>query len=176
MADDMIANPIHFWSKVRHAGPDECWEWSGYSRRRTAGALSYGGYRREDGKTVRAHRFAYEAAIGPIPAGAFVCHSCDNPRCCNPKHLWLGDAAANNRDRHAKGRTVLPPVGCDKQHAIGVEHGLAKLTDELARAIFLDRRSSRVVGRAFGVDNKTVLSIKKRRTWAHATEGLQCQT
>jgi hypothetical protein len=82
--------------------PDECWEWTGarfpYGYGHIAGSPKLG-----EPRNLYAHRVAYELGFGPIPKGLFVCHSCDNPPCCNPKHLWLGTALDNARDRDAKG-------------------------------------------------------------------------
>ena len=57
-----------------------------------------------NGKAVYAHRAAWEEANGPIPYGMQVCHTCDNPPCCNPDHLFLGTNADNQQDSIAKNR------------------------------------------------------------------------
>lgn len=57
-----------------------------------------------EGRHILVHRIAYEALVGPIPDAQLVCHRCDNPRCHNPEHLFLGDHAANLHDMIAKGR------------------------------------------------------------------------
>lgn len=57
-----------------------------------------------------AHRVAYELWKGPIPQGLLVCHSCDNPKCINPDHLWVGTVQENNADRDNKGRQAKPEI------------------------------------------------------------------
>lgn len=91
------ASAKKFWANVDKSG--ECWRWLGTP-------LLTGGYGRlrVDGKATKAHRRAYELAVGPIPAGLFVLHRCDNPICVRPDHLWLGTAADNNADMMRKGR------------------------------------------------------------------------
>lgn len=82
-----------FWSRVEKS--DGCWIWRG--------SRIPQGYGRMVGDRY-AHRFSWEIHFGEIPVGKFVCHSCDNPPCVNPAHLWIGDARANSQDRDRKGR------------------------------------------------------------------------
>lgn len=85
-------------ARIRLAGPDECWLWMGSLDR-----SGYGKFTFKD-QSIRAHRFMWEKENGPIPAGIFACHRCDTPRCCNPRHIFIGTPAANTRDSMLKGR------------------------------------------------------------------------
>lgn len=119
-----------FWAKVSKKGPDECWEWlggkndGGYGqivldpRRRTAG-----GKRRR--RTMEGtHRVAWRLHSGAVPKGMSVLHTCDNPGCVNPSHLFLGTQADNMADMVEK-----------KRQRRGDNHPTAKLTDKEVRAI-----------------------------------------
>lgn len=98
-----LAGPrFDLWARADlSGGPEACWPWGdarnddGYGRIRIAGHHWY------------AHRLAYLLARGPIPAGAMVCHHCDNPPCVNPAHLFMGYAFENARDKVAKGRQAM---------------------------------------------------------------------
>lgn len=85
-----------------------CWLWPGATGDRGHGVLGAGG--RGEG-LLRAHRLAFEMFVGPIPDGLHVCHHCDEPRCCNPAHLFLGTDADNMRDMALKGRGCKSPNG-----------------------------------------------------------------
>jgi hypothetical protein len=82
------------WDRVDIGTGEECWEWQG-----AVNALGYG-----TSCLGLAHRVAYVDAKGDIPEGIMVLHTCDNPACCNPNHLWLGTNADNMRDMKEKGR------------------------------------------------------------------------
>lgn len=87
-----------FWEKVRRAEPTECWEWQAGFFADGYGAISV------DGQPRKAHRVSYELNVGPIPKGGHILHACDNTRCVNPRHLRVGDAAANASDKMERGR------------------------------------------------------------------------
>lgn len=87
-----------FWAKVDARGPDECWPWLGTKTKGRYGTHDYGPL----GTT--AHRIAYMLKNGPLPNGLQALHSCDNPECMNPAHLFAGTQKDNLDDMRAKGR------------------------------------------------------------------------
>ena len=95
-----------FWEKVDKRGDDECWEWTGAKTRPNA----YG-YFRVSGSLAVAHRVSYELAYGGIPEDKQICHTCDNPACVNPSHLFVGTHTDNMQDKVAKGRNARGPKG-----------------------------------------------------------------
>ncbi|MDS0850097.1 HNH endonuclease [Burkholderia cenocepacia] len=115
-----------------------CAEWTGVTVKSNGSeAHRYGRYT-IGGKKHLAHRFAYERVHGPIPAGLMVLHRCDNPKCCNVNHLFLGTHLDNMADMRAKGRgnKKPPPTGA------GANASKAKLTEADVREI----RRSRAAG------------------------------
>jgi len=149
-----------FHAKVQH-GPG-CWVW--------VGSLTGGGRSQDQyghlsvaGRVVRAHRFSWEQAYGPIPKGAMVCHRCDNRLCVRPTHLFLGTSAENTADMRAKGRDSF---GKNQ----GERHGRAKLTDEIVKEVrrrHLAGESERILSREFGISRSWLGYIVRREAWTH---------
>lgn len=122
---------------------DACWNWPG-AKTKGYGTLQRG--RRGEG-TVGAHQVAWELLRGPIPVGLHVLHSCDNPSCVNPAHLFLGTNIDNINDSVAKGRRGR------------------KLTREKAHEIRLMAGMHREIAQKFGVSRSMVTVIKNGKVW-----------
>lgn len=140
------------------AGPDSCWEWQRATNQFGYGTLTV------DGRRIYAHRLAFELYAGmSIPFGMHVCHRCDNPRCINPDHLFLGTRSDNMRDCFAKGRSSVKPVSL-----IGERNPAAKLNgDDVAkiREMLKSGSSQLSVARRFGVSQSQVSNIKRGVQW-----------
>lgn len=165
-----------FWAKVdTSAGLFGCWPWLA-----SRNAHGYGHF---DGSS--AHRFSLELALGrPLAAGMFACHTCDNPPCCNPGHLFEGTHQDNVDDRTKKGRSAVgdhvPPerrIRGDRHPArripgwrAGVRNGRHRLQEDDVRAI-RGRLSAGVrwidIAAEFGISKGAVAHIAARRTWQH---------
>jgi hypothetical protein len=139
-----------FWSKVNVAGPDECWEWQ-------AGRFSTGyGQFYFDGQSRGAHRVAYLLEVGEIENGMSVCHSCDNPLCVNPLHLWLGTPKENSQDMASKNR----------QRNQGYERATnVKLTWQAVRQIRSSSKRQKDLAVEFGVSQSSISLIQRNEVW-----------
>lgn len=147
-----------FWKRVTVGSEDECWDWTGHCWASGYGCINV------DHQRYRVHRVAYELSVGPIPEGMLICHRCDNRKCCNPAHLFLGTCKDNIADCARKGRKTR-----------GEDHPAAHLTEEQVREI--RRRHGRKWGsgsptlaREFGVNPAHILQIVHRKKWAWLTD------
>jgi hypothetical protein len=137
-----------FYEKIGDPDADGCWPWKGsiLHTGRRAGRHPSGCFRWGN-KSCLAHRVAWEIYNRRAPGEAVVCHSCDNPICVNPDHLFLGTADINNKDKMLKGRARK------------------KLNPNAVRAIRLDGRHQWDIAADFGIGQAMVSAIKRRAAW-----------
>lgn len=107
-------NLARFWSKVDKSSLEGCWNWTGYRNKLGYGQFNYLSVH------ILAHRFSYQTKFGRIKPHDCVCHSCDNPSCVNPAHLWFGTHKDNMADMFAKKRNVEAPAIFGEENPHGV--------------------------------------------------------
>ena len=158
----------HFWTRVRCGAPDQCWEWTG------AVLHSGHGYCWNGKRTLHAHRYAYEISKGAIPAGLLVCHACDNPKCCNPSHLWLGTQKDNMHDCIAKGRHSAPPRTDWPSVMRTRPHHWQKLTikqvKEIKARLRRGNETQTRIAADYDVKDNIISQIKLGKRWSHVAE------
>lgn len=132
-----------------------CWEWQGFRDKDGYGLFWY------EGNNRRAHRVAYILSKGPVPEDLKVCHTCDNPSCVNPDHLWLGTMAQNLQDAYAKGR----------KNDRGSNNGWSKLTEAQVAEIrsLYPGTTQTALAKRFGVCQAHIsdLVTGRRGVWKH---------
>jgi hypothetical protein len=157
-----------FWSKVDKNGPlptacpelGPCWVWSTKSKDWDGHGL-FNFSRAGKKHNFRAHRLSWLLSTGEEPGKSHVCHKCDNPPCCNPAHLFLGDAKANFHDCLAKGRYT--PKGKGNAAAVLNEDEVLQIRELWARGGW----SQQAIADIFGVRQNSVSRVVLRQTWAH---------
>lgn len=147
-----------FDAKWRPVG--ECWEWTAQHRQK---GFPYGKFWYE-GKVQMAHRVSWLMAHPgePIPANHYVLHSCDNPSCVNPAHLFLGTPKDNTQDMIAKGRDIAA-----RESRRGENSNFAKLTESDVRLIRWIKAPQSVVAESFGISQSAVSMIRSGDNWRH---------
>lgn len=147
--DPTRKNLMAFVRKKRNG----CWDWL-----RGKSSKGYGyAYLKGKGGQVGAHHLSFFLFYGHWPKrGVHVLHSCDNPGCVNPKHLFLGTNLDNIQDKVSKGRSRK-----------GENHHKTKLTAAQIRAIRKDERTHSEIANDYGMSRIGILQIKNRRTWKH---------
>lgn len=167
-----------FWAKVNMDGPPhptdtsqgKCWLW-------TASIIQggYGGFNIRQ-KTRKAHRISFFLANG-FDALPLCMHSCDRPRCVNPRHLSAGTSSQNAVDMFTRGRGVRQcgDMNFARRHPElvkrGEKNGLALLTDQKVREIrtryATGRETLKQLAPHFGVTFHCIWRVVKRKSWAH---------
>ena len=128
-----------------------CWIWTG-----TKNSYGYGVFLMPGEKAVRAHRYAYEFFVGPIPDGMIIRHSCDNPPCVNPAHLQIGTKAENNADTAERHR-----------HNYATDHWNGRLTRADIQYVLNSNKTQVILAKELGVCQSHISRIKSgqhRRT------------
>ncbi len=143
-----------FWSKV-DKDKNGCWEWTGTILDNGYGQFFY------MGKNVGAHRFCYANFVGEIPDKFYVCHSCDNPSCVNPDHLFTGTPLDNMIDKVQKNR-----------HYYGMDQKKSKLTDndvKIIRLLISLNVKQKEIAKIYNISETVVSKIKLKKLWKHVT-------
>jgi hypothetical protein len=151
MAKGIRNDPAAFWARVtKDAG---CWLWTGMKDRDGYGKCGW-----QNRGHIRTHRIAFSLANPGWDWAGWVLHSCDTPLCCNPAHLWLGDARANAHDMIAKGR---------RADSRGSRHATAKLDEAQAIAIRQADGTHQQIADRYGVSRRLIGMIRSRVIWTH---------
>jgi hypothetical protein len=151
--------------KEKIDGPDKngCMNWIGCFSNGRYGAFITGS--RKDGtrKRYTSHRLSYELFVGEIPKGLCVLHKCDNTKCVNPEHLFLGTQRDNMKDMIQKGRDfhIVP---------FGSKHGNSKLNEEQVMEIrkkFSEGISVKSIAKIYKISDANVRLIINKKAWKH---------
>jgi hypothetical protein len=136
--------------KVERIPEGGCWVWMGTTTVRGYGQIEH------KTKKLYAHRASYEAFVGPIPQGMYVCHTCDNVSCVNPNHLFLGTQKQNLQDMARKGRSTR-----------GEKNPGAKLTEEQVNQIRTMDGTCSFISKIFNVSSSSISAIKRKERWSY---------
>lgn len=158
-----------FWEKVdRTSGPDACWIWIRALKSDGYGSCLFLGEQ-------LAHRAAWKLLVGEIPTGLCVLHTCDNRKCVNPKHLFLGTRTDNNLDRDTKGRTARGDKSSARLHIESRPRGELNARSKLKDAEVLEIRrlyktheySQYKLASIFHVSRSTIASVVRYESRKH---------
>ena len=144
-----------FWNMVDIGESEKCWNWKHTTNKWGYGRVKF------DHHQFGAHRVAWALANRTDPGDQLICHTCDNPLCCNPKHLFLGNHSTNALDATRKGRW---------HSNAGENHGLAKLTEsDIAdiRSMYLRGYSQKTIAEVLNIHQSTVSRIMSHKRWSH---------
>lgn len=141
-----------FWKHIQKT--EYCWLWAGSKDKKGYGRIN------RNGSPILAHRLSWEIHFGLIPDGLSVLHRCDNPPCCNPEHLFLGDQLENMQDCSRKDRTTR-----------GERSASGKLTTaevtEIRSKYAAEYISQNQLAEEFGVSPATISEIIRGVIWNH---------
>ncbi len=155
-----------FMSKVQVDDSTGCWEWQAWKDKLGRGTFKYKNI------TKTASRISYEIFVQPIEDGMFICHTCDNPGCVNPCHLFQGTHKDNMEDMVSKGRGYKP-FGEKNIHSVLTTKEVLLIRKFLERFPPTRKKSSgsfgavKFLGEWFGVSNHNITYIHQGKSWTH---------
>jgi len=152
-----------FWEKVDKRSDRECWEWN-------AGLNDGYGSFRLGLIHISAHRISWIFHFGSIPDSLYVLHKCDNRKCVNPNHLFLGTHADNMQDMWNKNRHPTENMGRTSETMIGEKNVKARLSERDVRLIRLMNGvgvNHLELSALFGVNKPAIWKIVHRVNWSH---------
>jgi len=150
--DQKVIN--RFWKYVdKTSNPNGCWEWTSSIEKTGYGRFWYK-------KCITVHRFSFELHKGNIPQGMIVCHACDNRKCVNPDHLWLGTYSDNSNDCVNKNRHA-------RKGPRGETQGQSKLTIVDIIDIRTKQMTSKEYAHKYNVHPVHIRNIWSKKLWKH---------
>lgn len=149
----------NFWSRVNKGNPDDCWKWKTSFTDTGYGLLSLT-YERKKRVHLFAHRVSYFLEYKNLPFDLCVCHHCDNPPCCNPRHLFLGTRRDNTADMVSKDRQLRG----QKVHTVKL---IAEQVQQIRILRFRDNYSHQQLAAQFGVSDEQIRCICLWKYWKY---------
>jgi hypothetical protein len=143
-----------FICRITYEPNTGCWLWTGQCNNNGYGQIG----------SQLVHRYSYERFKGAVPHGMHVLHACDQPSCCNPDHLSVGNHADNMADMVAKGRNAK-----EKPSLQGEGHFMAELDADAVRDIMTKQLSGAEYARRYGVSDTAIFSIWRGKSWRSVT-------
>lgn len=154
-AEQKIPFELRFWMKVKIGTDEECWPWLA-----AINVKGYGHATTKDGRTITAHRLAWELYNDKqAPKGIDVAHDCHNRPCINPLHLHLATKSQNMLESAAIGRL--------SNQGNGKRGNLEKLTKEDILAIRASSETHVQAAKRFRVSRDNISAIRRRKSWKH---------
>jgi len=149
-------NLENIWGKINKKSSSECWEWAGGLR---------DGYGRIkiNYKNYNAHRLVYELTYGLIPKGMCVLHKCDNRKCCNPEHLFLGTNNDNVKDKVSKNRQSH--ISINNGELCGTHKLITEQVVQIRLLYTTKKYSQRMLAKIYNVSQTTIWEILNNYTW-----------
>jgi len=149
-----------FWKNIDKKEKEQCWQWKLAVDKDGYGRYNIGSKPNKTAMKVGSHRLSFLLHYGYLPSEKLLCHKCDNPKCCNPHHLFAGSHMDNLKDMYRKNRAK-----------VGEACSNSKLTTEKVlriRKLYETGKWSKVaLGKEFNVSDKTIGNIVYNKKWKH---------